>query len=158
MGDGLSDTRTIRFTLSSDAVLSADDIEIGSDTIEPLGPNASREEEAQLFIHESTRVGAYRVLAVIDSPGDDAIADEPTNNLRATELSLSKDRPSALLADLVLKILYLADNAALQGDVVQIQLEVTNRGVQPAQASRLKYYLSSRMFTIRVPTISTTMR
>ena len=144
VGDGLSETRTIRFYLSSDAVLSDDDIEIGSDTIEPLGPNASRQEEAQLFIHESTRVGAYSVLAVIDSLDDDAMIDEPANNLRSTELSLSKDRPTAPLADLVLENIVLSSNVALQGDIVQIQLEVTNRGVQPAQASRLKYYLSSR--------------
>ena len=144
VGDGLSDTRSIRFYLSSDSVVDADDIEIGSDTIEPLGPNASREEVAQLFIHASTRVGTYRVLALIDSPDDDAITDEPTNNLRHTELSLSKDRPSAPLPDLVLENIVLSSGAALQGDVLQIQLEVTNRGVQPAQASRLKYYLSSR--------------
>ena len=76
------------FTYRAIQLLSADDIEIGSDTIEPLGPNASREEVAQLFIHASTRVGTYRVLALIDSPDDDAITDEPTNNLRHTELSL----------------------------------------------------------------------
>ena len=84
--------------------------------------------------------------------------DEPANNLRSTELSLSKDRPTAPLADLVLENIVLSSNVALQGDIVQIQLEVTNRGVQPAQASRLKYYSLREMFMIRVPTILTTMR
>ena len=94
-------------------------------------------------------------VAVIDSLDDDAMIDEPANNLRSTELSLSKDRPTAPLADLVLENIVLSSNVALQGDIVQIQLEVTNRGVQPAQASRLKYYLSSRDVYDSRPTIST---
>ena len=80
VGDGLSDTRTIRFYLSSDAVLDAHDIEIGSDTIEPL---AQMHPEKRKLSFSFTRVPGLELqsLAVIDSPGDDAIADEPTNNL-----------------------------------------------------------------------------
>ena len=57
-------------------ILSDGDIEIGSDTIEPFGPNASREEEAQIFIHESTRVGPTVSWRSSIRMNDDAMIDE----------------------------------------------------------------------------------
>ena len=142
-GTGLSVTTGVRYYLSTDDALSADDTLIGSDTIEPIGPQARRTEQARLVVHESTRVGNYWVLASVEpliEQGEVVLE----NNFSRTALVLSKDRPDALLADLQMENIVLSAAAGVQGEQVSIALDVVNRGIVDAPRSRLKYYISTQ--------------
>jgi len=146
VGTGLSGEAMLRYFLSSDSDVSSDDVEIGSGQVAPLGPDASRLESAQLVIHESTRVGSYKVLAQLETDEDESGAAAEDNNLRSADLLLSKDQPDAVLPDLQLAEVQLSAPVALAGERVSISLKVVNGGVLQAESSRLKYYLSTKDF------------
>ena len=143
-GTGLSKSTSLRYYLSADSLLSADDVEVGSDTLEPLGPGASRSESALLSIHSSTRIGTYQVLAVVDASEDENTDATLENNQAQVTLILSKDRPDAALPDLTIEDVTLSAPVGLAGDPISITLNIANRGTLDAQSSRLKYYLSPK--------------
>lgn len=145
MGQGAAGTAQVQYLLSRDESLDEYDTQLSFDTVEPLGIGGRRIENANLRIRENTVGGLWYIIVAIDLAGEVTESNEENNQV-VLPIEVGRDTPNAFKADLVAQGVQVGAEAALAGEQVQVQLEVRNIGPDNADASRLKYYLSTDTF------------
>jgi subtilase family serine protease len=124
-----------RFYLSTTPGLEPGAINLGSRTVPSLaaGENSTAETSLTLpwWVGEA---GTYYLVAVADGDGASSETDE-TNNVRAARLIIGPD----LVIDSV-----IVPASIPAGSSVDVTDQVRNRGMGPAGAATLRYYLSTR--------------
>jgi len=90
MGPAPAGAFTLRFYLSSDDVLDAGDVLLGSRTITSLAANTNRMDSTTVTIPAGTTVPAgYRVIAVVDALGQQDELNETNNTMASGPISLT---------------------------------------------------------------------
>jgi trimeric autotransporter adhesin len=135
-------TVKLKYMLSTDTTLSADDKQLSYDQVDSLGAGLVSPEDANLNITSATDAGDYYLLFVADADAQATELDE-SNNILAVPLSVTKDDPNGILPDLELSSIALGAEVVPAGDTVAVSVSVDNVGVAPAGTSRLKYYFST---------------
>jgi subtilase family serine protease len=130
---------TVGFYLSTDAVLSSDDLFIGSYQYyrNSVFPSYYAYLTSSATVPRNTVPGQYYVLGVADYQDDFAETNE-TNNVRSALLEVTAPRPDLQLIDTP----YLASKQAMAGSQVATESYVYNIGAAPAGVSKVAYYLS----------------
>lgn len=127
-------TRT-SFYLSTSTALTPWATPLGSRAVPPLGPLASSTGTTTLTLPSWVgEAGTYYVIAVADGGTASPEADE-ANNTRVARIVIGPD----LVIDAV-----TAPVSAAAGETVFVTDMVRNRGISPAAASTLRFYLSPR--------------
>ncbi len=144
VNDGVvaSPTVDMKYMLSVDAVYDASDKQLSYDQVDSLGVGVQSAEEASLNISTATAAGDYYLLFVVDADDVTTELDEG-NNVFAAPITVTKDDPNGILADLVLSNVGLSATTIPAGEAVAVTVNVDNVGVAPAGDSRLKYYFST---------------
>ena len=140
-GDAASGGSRLKYYLSRDPELDGADKQLSYDTVAPLEPGKTGEEEAALRVRSSTDPGAWYILFVADADSVVVEHDE-SDNVAALPIEVDLDQPEATLADLVLEGAVLASPAVEAGTTVVASVDVRNIGPVDAADSRLKYFLS----------------
>jgi uncharacterized repeat protein (TIGR03803 family) len=134
-GVGPAAASTTWFYLSTDAILSADDVLLGSRAIPPLAPGTSSAGTTTVTIPIETLSGTFYVIAVADGDSTKKETVE-TNNTRATTIKIM--RP-----DLTVSALTTSTSAA-PGAAIAVKDTTKNlSGTGPAGPSTTWFYLSS---------------
>jgi subtilase family serine protease len=130
---------TVGFYLSTDAVLSSDDLFIGGYQYyrNSVFPSSYVYLTNLATVPRSTVPGQYYVLGVADYQDDFAETNE-TNNVHSAPLEVTAPRPDLQLVDSP----YLAAKQAAAGSQVATESYVYNIGAAPAGVSKVAYYLS----------------
>ena len=132
----------VRYYFSTNAVLDAGDTYLGYDNVDALAVGQTGLEDANLRVPSTAIHGAAYFLVIVDSAAAVTETDE-TNNVYAQAVDVVADDPTANKADLVPSQLRSVDPVVTAGQMVNLLVNVTNVGVQPAAGSRLKFYLST---------------
>jgi len=136
-GPAPSGVFTVRFYLSSDTTLDADDVLLVTRTGGNLNPGTSRTEAVNLMIPAGTAPGTYHVIAVTDPLGQLAEMDESNNVTVSAAMPITLYRP-----DLVMTAVTIPVTGAV-GRPLAITNSVRNIGPAPAGPFALRFYLSS---------------
>ncbi|HEX5635165.1 MAG TPA: CARDB domain-containing protein, partial [Gemmatimonadales bacterium] len=124
---------TTRFYLSSDWMLDASDVVLGSRAVPTLAAGASDAGSTTVTIPAGTATGTYYVFARAD--GDDAIAEIYENNNTASRtLRVGPDLQVASLG---------APASAGAGASIEISDTTRNAGAGAAEATTTRFYLSA---------------
>jgi subtilase family serine protease len=124
---------TTRFYLSSDWVLDAADVALGSRAVAALAAGASSSGTTRLSIPSGTATGAYYLIARAD--GDDAVSEVYENNNNASRsLRVGPDLTVSSLA---------APTTAGAGAAISISDTTRNAGGGTAEATTTRFYLSA---------------
>jgi subtilase family serine protease len=131
----------VGFYLSTDPVLSPEDVLIGSYQLtygNSIYPASGFNQESTLTIPRATAPGQYYVLGVADYQHEFAETNE-TNNVRAAALEVTPTRPDLLLVANP----YVAPKPAVAGSPITTESYVYNVGARLAEPSAVGYYLSA---------------
>ncbi|HUE89433.1 MAG TPA: CARDB domain-containing protein [Vicinamibacterales bacterium] len=132
-GTGPSPGSTTGFFLSTNWILDAADVFLGSRQVPPLAAGATDTQSTTLHIPPSTAAGSYYVLAKADS--QDAVPEgKETNNIRASGVV-------RIGPDLVVSALSAPASAAA-GSTISVSNTAKNQGGGSADASTTRFYLS----------------
>src|SRR5262249_13149378 len=132
-GTGFASASTTRYYLSTNNVLDASDVMLGSRAVPALGPGASNSGGATLTIPASTSGGTYYLFAKADA--DDVVLEShETNNTYATTITIG--------ADLVISAMSVP-TAGGAGLAITVSDTTKNQGAGSAAASTTSYYLSA---------------
>ena len=124
---------TTRFYLSSDWVLDAGDVALGSRAVAALAAGASSTGTTSLAIPAGTATGAYYVIARAD--GDDAVSEiYENNNIASRSVRIGPDLAMASLT---------APATAGAGATIAIADTTRNSGAGAAEATTTRFYLSA---------------
>jgi subtilase family serine protease/subtilisin family serine protease len=131
-GGGLADASTTRFYLSTDTVLDASDVLLGSRTIAALSAGAASSASTSATIPAGTAPGSYYIIAKADA--DNIITEtSEVNNTQNAYLQLGPD--------LVISALY-APSTGGAGSTLSVSDSTLNQGNNAAAPSTTKFYLS----------------
>jgi subtilase family serine protease len=132
-GGGAAGVSTTRFYLSSNAVLDASDVLLGSRSVPALAAGATSTGPTTLTLPADTAVGAYYIL--ISADDDAAVAETvETNNTAAVPVQVGPD--------LIVSVLSVPATTGA-GAVITVGDTTTNQGSTPAAASTVAFYLST---------------
>jgi len=123
-----------RFYLSTLVTLDGSAIPLGERAVPPLDAGAVSSGSTTLVVPATAgSAGTYYILAVAD--GGSAVAEmEEGNNVRAARISIGPDFVVDVLT---------APASAVAGTAIDVTDTVRNRGVGPAPATTITYYLST---------------
>lgn len=129
----------VRYYLSTDCIISGDDIAIGFVTIESVLSGDGVVEGPTLEIPEATFPGSYFIIAKVDDTGLIYELDE-TNNTDCETITISAPN----LPDLVCNSLVSEDSVAV-GSVMEVTLNISNIGLLDVAAPLVQvgFYLNS---------------
>jgi len=138
LGPASAGPSTVRFYLSSDALLDAGDVLLGARAIGGMGAGATSTAVTSVVIPAGTTPGSYRIIAVVDALEQQTELDE-TNNMLVSETSVTITlyRP-----DLVLTTVGVPATGAA-GRTLIVTNAVKNVGPAPAGPFAIRLYLSS---------------
>jgi subtilase family serine protease len=138
VGPAPAGTFVVRFFLSSDDVLDAADVLLGTRTLATLAPGATDTMMTMITVPANTAVpGTYRVIGVVDALDQQVELDETNNTLVSAPTSLT-----AYLPDLTVTALGVPATAAA-GRPLAITNTVRNAGPAPAGAFTVQFFLST---------------
>ena len=145
VGTAAAGSSTLKYYLSTDAIFTVSDYEIGSDPVAALAPGATSIESISVdvsTVSPAIPAGTYYVGLIIDATNVVTESDETNNpgGWWAPQVTITGGGGS--LPDLA----YAGSGANLvihQGPLVIIGMPVTNIGTGSAGSSTLKYYLST---------------
>ncbi|MCA9624657.1 MAG: endonuclease/exonuclease/phosphatase family protein [Myxococcales bacterium] len=132
----------LKYILSTDTVYDGGDKQLSYDKVDALLAGQTSTEDAVLNITTATAAGDYYLLLVADAL-EEATESNEGNNVMALALTVTRDNPDAVLADLALTGTTLAATTVPPGEAVNVSTTVENVGLVAAEASRVKYYFSS---------------
>ena len=133
-GTGASVASVTAFFLSSNTVLDASDVLLGSRNVPGLTAGAANALSSTLQIPASTGTGSYYVLAKADSE-DVVPEDRETNNVRAS--GVVKVGPDVIVSAVS------APAGAAAGTAINVSDTTKNQGGGAAGPTTTRYYLSS---------------
>jgi subtilase family serine protease len=138
LGPASAGPSTVRFYLSSDALLDAGDVLLGARAIGGLGAGATSTAVTSVVIPAGTTPGSYRIIAVVDALEQQTELDETNNTLVSeTSVTITLYRP-----DLVLTTVSVPATGAA-GRTLTVTNAVKNLGPAPAGPFAIRLYLSS---------------
>jgi subtilase family serine protease len=127
---GASTNTTTRFFLSTDSVLDAGDVSLGSRSVLGLAGGASSSGSTTLTIPTTITVGPYFILARADSDEAQLELDEANNvSARALTVNAPPDK------DLVIEALSLSTGSVVAGASTTASYRVANRGTVAVSAT-----------------------
>ncbi|MFD2787788.1 CARDB domain-containing protein [Hymenobacter rubripertinctus] len=127
----------VGYYLSTDAVLSANDVLVGSSYGYALGGNQSSYRSAYLSVPTSVAVGNYYLLFVADYQNQ-VVESNEANNTASLAISVL-----ASFVDLTIQQPYVSANTAPAGGVLGLSCYIANLGNAQASSSYVGYYLST---------------
>ena len=137
VGSAVAGGNRIYYYLSGNTTYNTGDTFLKADIVDELNPGATRPEDANVDIPESTPAGIWYILYRVD-PGDEVPESNEGNNVAYRQITIG----SAPAPDLVVGNAALSTATAQPGDTVHGSCQVENVGVGNAASSTLKYYLS----------------
>ena len=135
-GNALVNAATVGYYLSTNAVLDASDVLLGS-TTGPLYGNGYVSRYQNLTVPASTPIGSYYLLFVADYQNQVAETNE-ANNVASTPLQVV-----APGIDLTISQAYLSPYTSAPGNAVNTNCYIQNLGNSTAASSTVGYYLST---------------
>jgi subtilase family serine protease/subtilisin family serine protease len=132
-GGGVADPSLTAFYLSTNAVLDALDVPLGSRSVPALGSGVASTGSVTISIPAGTPAGTYYLLARADA-GDTIAEGVEANNVKAQVVLIG--------ADLVVTTLTLPSSVGA-GVSFAVTDTTRNQGGSPADASMTAYYLST---------------
>jgi uncharacterized repeat protein (TIGR01451 family) len=125
---------TTRFYLSTDKIVGAGDVVLGSRPVPALMPNESDPLfSTTVTILPATTLGRYSLIGVPDA--DDVVAE--TKNTDKTTRAITVTLPDLVVSQL------RAPTSAAVGSTISVQETTSNKGLVDAGASATRFYLSS---------------
>jgi subtilase family serine protease len=128
---------TVRFHLSTDGVLDAGDVLLGTRTVASLAAGVAAAASTPLTIPGNASVGQHYVIAVVDPLAKQAELDEANNTTVSAPFAIELYRP-----ELVVGALTPPARGAI-GQLVAVSNTVSNTGLAPAGAFALRFHLSA---------------
>ena len=135
-GDGSSEATTLRYYRSTDATITASDMEVGTDAVTGLGAAGSSSQSVDLTAPSTP--GAYYYGACVDAVTDES---DTTNNCSASE-QVTVPEPQGH-PDLMVGSPSVSDNGPAAGASFTLSATVRNDGYESAAATTLRYYRST---------------
>ena len=135
-GNGTSTQTILGYYLSTDAVITKDDIYLGSHTVYGIDPGASRATSQTLVLPSGTLPGSYYIGALVD-PLDSVSETDETNNA-STALALEILGP-----DLVVSGLTAPPASAIPGGSFDATATLLNQGTGSGRNVGVRFFLSS---------------
>ena len=135
-GNALTNTATVGYYLSTNAMLDASDVLLGSTTGALYG-NGYATRYANLTVPVGTAVGSYYILFVADYQGQVVETNEANN---VSTASLQVVAPGI---DLTIAQVYMSQYSMAPGNSVSTSCNVINQGNITASTSTVGYYLST---------------
>ena len=132
-GTGESTATTLRYYRSIDNIISSDDTEVGSDSVNMLGANRMRTESIRLTA--PTAPGTYYYGACVDNLTNESDTD---NNCSSTVKITVKPR-----SDLAIESLQTSDSMLVPGKSFTLSGIVRNSGKGESLPTTLRYYRST---------------
>ncbi len=127
---------TLRYFVSSDATISTDDVEIGTDSVGSLKSNLSEDEDHGL--RASLNPGVYYYYACVDS----VTGEENTGNNCSNVLAITVRGPDLIVDSVSVDLLGQTGGINPNGNF-KLNATVKNQGTGTAGATTLRYYVSS---------------
>ena len=134
-GTGRSDSTTLRYYRSSDAVITTGDTEVGTDYVSRLDPSASGDEWVTLAAPSTA--GTYYYGACVEVASGEA---DTTNNCSAAVAIVVGAAPAP---DLVVDTPTVSEGAPAAGARFTLRATVRNQGTGRSDSTTLRYYRSS---------------
>ena len=138
-GNVTSAATTLRYYRSTDATISADDTEVGTDAVDDLAPAGTSNEQIDLTTQPSE--GTYYIACV------DAVAGESNSDNNCSSIQVGvvppPPPPPATSPDLVVGSPSVSDNTPDGGGTFTLSATVSNTGDGSAAATTLRYYRST---------------
>ena len=138
-GNVTSAATTLRYYRSTDATISADDTEVGTDAVDDLAPAGTSNEQIDLTTQPSE--GTYYIACV------DAVAGESNSDNNCSSIQVGvvppPPPPPATSPDLVVGSPSVSDNTPDGGGTFTLSATVNNTGDGSAAATTLRYYRST---------------
>jgi subtilase family serine protease/subtilisin family serine protease len=132
-GGGPADPSLTAFYLSTNAVLDALDVPLGSRSVPAIGPGASNTGAVTITIPAGTPAGTYYLLARADA-GDTITESSEANNVKAQVALIGADLvPTALTVPAAVGV----------GVAFAVTDTTRNQGGNPAEATMTAFYLST---------------
>ena len=129
---------TLRYYLSVDATISADDRQVGTDSVDPLAVSGRADETITLTAPSTP--GAYYYGACVGAvPGESSTS----NNCSSAVAVTVEGAPPSGEPDLSVQSFYANPASSLAGETFTLLARVRNRGDQEAAATTLRYYRST---------------
>lgn len=125
--------------LSSDASITTSDRLLGFRTLPPLAPGASSSAGGALTIPATVTAGAYHVGAIVDDLAA-LVEMSEANNTRVASSTVAIS--AAVLPDLEVVSISVAQSAAIAGQPIDVSDSVRNSGVAAAGAFQVAVHLS----------------
>ena len=135
-GTSESTATTLRYYRSSDMAISSADLEIGTDSVGALSPQATSEHSTSL--RAPSVAGTYYYGACVDSVLDEA----DTNNNCSTAVRVIVAEPPRV-PDLVVESPSVSDSSLTPSQNFTLSVTVRNQGPVQSASTTLRYYRSS---------------
>ena len=127
---------TLRYFVSSDATISTDDVEIGTDSVGSLKSNLSEDEDHGL--RASLNPGLYYYYACVDS----VTGEENTDNNCSNVLTITVRGPDLIVDSVSVDLLGQTGGINPNGNF-KLNASVKNQGTGTSGSTTLRYYVSS---------------
>ena len=132
-GNGRGSSTTLRYYLSTDAVITTGDTEIGDDYVSSLRPSSTSHESIRL--RAPSTLGTHYYGACVDALSEES----DTGNNCSTAVMVTVDGP-----DLVVGLPTVSESSPQVGDAFTLSVTVSNQGDGDATSSTtLRYYRSA---------------
>ena len=156
-GKATSSATTLRYYLSTDDTISPEDTEVGSDRVDALsgrGASATRRRaELSETLTAPDTPGTHYYGVCVDSVAGDA--NTLNNCSQAIEITVEAPPPDPAIpadpvllprpeaSDLVISAGRVDRSTIKQGQGVRLHITLTNRGLRPAPATKIRFYRST---------------
>ena len=134
-GAARSDSTMLRYYQSTDSTITADDTEVGTDSVFGLAASRSRDESISLTAPSTP--GTYYYGACVDSVSDES---DTTNNCSA---AVTVTVGAAPAPDLVVDMPTVSESAPAAGASFTLSATVRNQGNGISDSTTLRYYQST---------------
>ena len=134
-GSGRSDTTTLRYYQSTDSTITADDTEVGTDSVSSLNASGSGDESVRLTAPSTS--GTYYYGACVDAVTGES---DTTNNCSSAVAVTVGAAPGP---DLVVDTITVSNSAPAPGASIILNATVRNQGSASSPTTTIRYYLSS---------------
>ena len=131
-----SDGITLRYFISSDPIISTDDVEINMDSIGNLKSGFSKDEDYGL--RASQKPGVYYYYACVDS----VTGEENTDNNCSSILAVAVRGPDLIVESVLVDLLGQTGGINPNGNF-KLNVTVKNQGTGAAESTILRFYVSS---------------
>ena len=135
-GDAGAVATTLRYYRSTDSAISSGDLEVGSDSLEALGPSGNSTQSISLTAPSTA--GTYYYGACVDS----VTGESDTTNNCSGSVTVTVEAP-AQYPDLAVGTPTVSDSNPGVGEEFTLSATIRNRGDAGAVATTLRYYRST---------------